>query len=342
MPSRKIRRWYFTAFALLGLAACGLGPATQASRVIVDQLATDVVFGAGTPASAKLPPVSNRPQPEPSLFLGNDFGFVPSFGGQASCGVAPSTGAPAQQATTQVDSKPVVGEYRWLASGVYEAVSGAATLKLHLFPYFFEDVRRVQDQKDSFPALPGSTPGLVFAYQTVQPSLGGNGYVVYTWKVKTQPQTGDPEGGLSLQEIDLYNGAGDQLDTLFKSAPNEGLLVLPLPVSSGVVGIQGPNGGIGPTTSVDTTSHGTNMQYTANVTGRERLDACGTWIQAWAIDGDLKNGANTTHWHLDVATQFGALVVGMNFNGTFLGTKLDDVKTRYGQTSPNPLPKRWR
>src|SRR5439155_7407212 len=141
--------------------------------------------------------------------------------------------------------------------------------------------RRVTVVPDDFPQLPGSSPSLVFTYQTVQHNLAGNLTLVYTWQVKSQPQTGDPEGGLSLQKIEQYNGAGQRLDTLFAGKP--ALLILPLPVSPGTVGYQGPNGGIGPTTAVDTTSHANNMQWDANVLGRERLDACGTWIQAWGI-----------------------------------------------------------
>ena len=342
MPSRSVRRWYFAVFALLGLAACGLGPAVQASKVIVDQWPTDVVFGATNPAvAAKLPQLpSGLPQPEPSLFLGNSFPYVFLGGGQTACGVAPPTGAPAQPATTQVNSKPRIGEYRWIASGKYEQAVGANVYKLPISAYQYQDVRRVTPVPDDFPELPGSSPSLNFTYQTVERNLVGGLSLVYTWQVKSQPQTGDPEGGLSLMEIDAYNGAGQQVDRLFAGKP--ALLILPLPVSPGTIGYQGPNGGIAPTTSVDSSSHANNMQWNAKVVGRERIDACGTWIQAWALEGALTNGSNKVQLHLDVATQLGALIVGMNFDGNFLGLPLDKVVTHYGQTTPAPLPARWR
>jgi len=334
--------------SVLGLAACGLSAAPLATKVFVEQLQTDVVFGAGQPSPQ---PAQALPK-LPGLGLGqNDFGFFTGSAfpveGNTLCPTAPSTAFPAEPAPSDVTVKPTTGSYSWQASGTYD-YTPVPTITIHptVLPIFTEIVRNVTTFSDTLQGLPGSTQGLNFRYQTIQPRLGSiqGGYYVFYWQVKASPQTGDPEGGLALTQIDTLDAKRKFVDTVFKAASGDGLLLLPLPAEPGQVGVQTPNGGEGNPVAVDTTSHGNTMVFSGSVGARERVDACGSWLQAWPIDGTLQTGSGMATIHMDVATQFGALVIAFDIkgDGTFLGTLYHNVKTHVGQTSPSPTPKEWQ
>lgn len=336
------------AVAVLGLTACGLSAAPLASKVLVVSLQTDVVFGAGQPSPQPSPVV---PQLEglglsqlPFQYFGGTLTPQEAFN---TCPTAPSTSFPAQQATSEVTSTPSPGSYNWVASGTYD-YSPLPTITIHppVLPSYTEIVRNVQTFSDSLQTLPGSTQGLNFTYQTIQPQLGSikGGYYVFYWRVKASPQAGDPEGGLSLYQIDTLDSKRNVTGTVFKAASGNGLLLLPLPAEPGTVGVQTPNGGEGPAVSVDTSGSGNTMVFQGSVGARERVDACGTWLQAWPVDGTLQTGSGMATVHLDVATQFGAIVIAFNItgDGTFLGAAFHKLATHVGQTSPSPTPKEWQ
>jgi hypothetical protein len=343
------RRKFAVAMAVLGLTACGLTATPVASKVIVDQLQTDVVFGAGQPTPQPSPAI---PQP---LGLGLSQVPIQYFTGgtlipqtpYSSCPVAPSTAFPTQPATTDVTVKPATGAYSSVASGSYDySPIPTVTTQPPVLPTFTEIVRNVATFSDMLQSLPGSTQGLNFTYETVQPQLGNiqGGYYVFHWRVKANPQAGDPAGGLSLYQVQTLDAKRSNPKTVFDAGSGPGLLILPLPAQPGTVGPQTPNGGQGPAVSVDTSGSNNTMVFQGTVGSRERVDVCGTWLQAWPVDGSLQTGSATAATvHLDVATQFGAIVIAFDIDGSFLGTNYHKLATHFAQPPPpGPTPPEWQ
>jgi hypothetical protein len=332
---------------VLGISACGLSATPLASKVLVLQLQTDVIFGAGQPSPTP-PPVAQLPglglsQPDLGFFSGSLVPTVPN----SACATAPATAFPAAPATSDVTTKPAVGAYDWVGSGTYD-YSPIPTITFHppVQPQFQVIVRNVQTFNDTAQSLPGSTQGLNFTYDTVMPRLGSvsGGYWLFHWQVKASPQAGDPEGGLVLKRIDQLDSKRNDLGPIFDPKNGPGLLLLPLPAEPGTVGVQTPNGGEGPSVSVDLSGNNNTMEFNGAVGARERVDACGTWLQAWPVDGTLQTGAGSATVHLDVATQMGALLLVFDIkdDGAFLGTTFHKLATHVGQTTASPLPKEWQ
>jgi hypothetical protein len=175
-----------------------------------------------------------------------------------------------------------------------------------------------------------------FAYQTLNTDfIGGTTYVT-TWQVKPEAlqeretaltasvAVGDPERGLTIKAIDNFDNTG-QMTGSFR--PRTGLLVLPLPV---VPGEQFVSVAIDPQTFQV-------AQYQAQVVSRDRIDACGDFVEGWLVKGTLTfSGGQPQQYDILVAPQFGALVVsehvvGQNIVGPF------DVTFSLGQLHPAPL-----
>ncbi|MHB8510306.1 MAG: hypothetical protein ACYDGR_16945 [Candidatus Dormibacteria bacterium] len=348
---------------LLGalLSACS-GPLSihaKPSKVDVDTLQSDILFGAPTaPAAAApstvngvpvpllvIPPITAPSQPIDQFFTGNNFTF-PKLPTAAACPTAPPTAFPADIAGADVTNMVTPGQYRWAAGGNYDVTILTTTLSLPL-PQF--ETRYVRDPTKipDGPAIPGQPTTYGFKFQTIEPHIGGaNGetYLMY-WQVKenaTQvqplqpgtPGAGDPEAGLTLQQIDTLDSKGVVTSTIFKGVT--GLQFLPLPVQPG---------GTFSSQSVDTSSAANNLQISATVGGRERIDACGTPIQAWGVDATLTpsgaGASNPSKLHYDVATQFGGLIVAFNVDQSYLGTTFHSATQRIGQAKPDPLPKQY-
>jgi len=344
---RHWRRWSCALIALLGITACGsAGP----GGVAVDALSTDVVFGAGqTPAPVAAAPPILQTNNGPSFAGTGSFNpFIPgslptSLG---TCPTASPTAFPAEPAGPDVTTQPAQGQYRWVGGGHYDLMVLTTPIQDPLPQYFESVVRHIAPLGTSTP--PTQQGSNDFTFDTLMPSFGrsNSGYYDFFWQVKSKPSLGDPEGGLSLTEIDTLNYNGQAATPIFKGKP--ALLLLPLPASAGPVAPQPPQiGGLpiplpsapaSSTESVDTTGSGNTMQFTGNVGSPEKVDACGTWLDAWPVDGTLKNGAGSATIHLDVATQLGALVIAMNIDGSFLGTTFHNATTRLGQTTPDPIP----
>lgn len=322
---------------MLLLTGCG---GAAASRVGVDTLFTNVVFGAPTgnpapaaaPAPAPPPPPSLPPQalaalpllPAPLPVLA-----LPSEPPAAACPSAPASAFPAEPATSDVTTEPAVGRYRWVSAGTYDVTSLGTTTTLTLPPFQQRSVGASTALSDTFASLPTSVPGTDFTYQTTEPRPGMGGSYRFTWKVKSSESVttpADPEGGVSIAEVDVVDSTGKVTDTLFK--PQTGLLILPLPATPGQ-NFQ--------SATLDTTTHANSMAFNGTVASqKERVDACGTPLQAWGVDGTLTDGAATATVHFDVATQMGGLVIAEAMDGSFLGTVFHGAHFRIGQAKPDP------
>ncbi len=344
MPLPEIRAALPLAVALL-LTGCG---SAAPNKVAVDTLYTNVVFGNPTPTPAPPAPAA-APQPPaaatpPEIAPFPTFAEIPPLPGEeislnplpapaaAACPTAPATSFPADPATADVSRKPQPGRYRWALSGKYDISVLGTTITSQLPSFQQRTVSRSTDISDSFSTLPTSQPGVDFTYQTTEPRIAAGGSYLVTWKVKssTSPTAqADPEGGVSISEVDAVDAAGHSTDILFK--PNTGLLVLPLPVTPGQ-NFQ--------SAALDTTPHANSMALNATVgTQKERVDACGTPLYAWPIDATLASaGGATTTMHFDVATQMGGLVIAENIDGTWLGTTFHGARFHIGQTQPDAAP----
>lgn len=374
MPCERLRRHPRSALAALagGLALAGCG--SSAPGVAVDSYQTNVVFGAEQPVQRAAVNVATPAAPPPlavgSAFVvppaftlpGNsNFTFAPSAPVQL-CPTAPPDSFPAEPSTSDVPTPPDAGAYRWAASGTYDLVAGGVHVPLPVAPFFDQEVRHVAPFQDTFPgAGGGGQQGLDFTFATVAPSpIARGGFLQLVWQVKSSPAAGDPEGGLALVEVDTYSQPGGTPSVIFKAAQHDGLLLLPLPAAPGpvqpaVVSVPPPPVPLpsalptppSSTESLDTSGANNTLQFSGSVGAVERIDACGTWLQAWPVDGTITDGSGSTAGqatlHMDVATQFGALPVTFDLDGTFLGTTFHRMASHVGQAPPpGPLPQEWK
>ena len=337
---------------LAALASCGpFSSPPAAAKVDVDTLSTDIVFGAPTPGAKAPAQTAQPPLAAPGLEQPGFTGFgglsfaLPTFT-QTACPTAPATSFPAQVATSDVSTMPASGQYLWAAGGQYEKLVLTITLKLPVPTFEQRVVRQAATITDPVPAAPGSPPDYAFTYQTIEPRVSDGTSLLMYWQVKANanqvstgvaPTVADPEGGLVLKRVDTLDSSGKDTRTIFSTANEGGLLLLPLPVQ--------PGASIN-STAVDTSGSGNTLQLTGTVGNRERVDACGTPIQAWGVDGTLTTGgataANPATVHYDVATQMGALIVTFNMDGSFFGTKFDKETARIGQINGDPVPAQYK
>jgi hypothetical protein len=361
LPGRRLA----VAAAAVGLTACGSsGP----GGVAVDSLQTNVVFGAEQPVAGHAVASGANPAPAPQVlpavapftipptltFPTFPAGLLSPVGGL--CPTASPNTFPAQPTTADVPAPPATGSYRWEAAGTYDRPVGTLTLQLPVGSTFQQFVRHVQPFQDNFPQTGGGQQGLDYTFDAVQPGLGtiGAAYLQFVWQVKSNPAAGDPEGGLALIEVDSLDSRGGTVGTIFKAAAHDGLLLLPLPAGPGPVEpavvttvpdlpVVGAPPSAPSTESVDTSGNGNNLQFSGTVGAPQRLDACGTWLEAWPVDGTLRNGPASATLHLDVATQFGALVMALDIDGSFLGVTFHKLTTHVGQAPPpSALPIQWQ
>lgn len=336
-------RWFAIAMAGLLISGCGLAVGGGAVKAGIVKLETDVQFGLGLNQAPAAVPV---PQPSPVFVPLPSFSYPaftsPSFNVGGLCPAAPANSFPTAEATSTVSTTPPVGQSKWAGGGSW--VDTVLTTKINLpLPMTYESVvRNVQMQSDPLAGLPGSQPQMIYTYELIQPDFSNTrGFWDYHFQVKTNAQEGDPEGGLALKEVDHYDPAFKTATQLFVGDP--ALLLLPLPANPGPVGIGTPAGNEGQPTSIDTSGNNNDMSFSGKVGPHERVDACGTPIQAWPVDGTLTNGSGSQATvHLDVATQWGALVVAFDIDGTWMGVTYSKATQRIGQTTPDPIPAEFK
>jgi hypothetical protein len=202
--------------------------------------------------------------------------------------------------------RPEVGKVLWKRSGTQEITgAGAAKLSINLGGFEQRVVRDVREVGND-----------VFAYQTVKPDIEGRTTYVTTWQVKPEAvqervsqlsaavTVGDPERGLTIKAIDSFD-ADNNMTGSFR--PATGLLVLPLPV---VPGEQFASAAVDPQTLQ-------LAQYQAQVVARDRIDACGDYVEGWRVKGTMTfSDGVTQQYDFLVSPQFGALVVSERIAGT--------------------------
>jgi hypothetical protein len=287
------------AFGLLASACVHQG----GPKVGVAKLEANLVFGVqeskkptGPPAVATgpvipdVPPAFSFPEP-PSLDVSNPAPPKPL------CPQASVTAAPLVPTEAFVTGPPPVGLFKWKRGGTVTTASGA---KAAFTGYEGRVVR-------NYKTIDANN----FEFQTVQPRLDAEGLEISSFHVKTNGQTVQsvgtngvptvrvpaPDAGLVLTKIEKLDKNGTKQGEF---APGQGLLLLPLPVTTGEqfssVAIDAKNG--------------ETMQNNGTVTRRQRVDACGELVDGWEVQSQLTDSfAGQLTYNYIVATQYGAMLI---------------------------------
>jgi hypothetical protein len=327
--------------AAMPVVACG-----GQKGVGIEKTDTNLAFSVRTPQPAQtqqpqappaiplLPSVDLFPQqfdlpqlPRPVL------GFAPAL----SCPTALLSAAPAKVSGLTVEGTPVEGAYRWKQSG-------SMTISVLGIPFTGEvngfhsqtvfGVTPVPASTLSDPIASttgGNDPAFTFTTQTQHP--GTSSLVNETWRVRTNPGPGDPEGGLALLQRDAVKPDGTTT-TLFKPAGSS-LLYLPLPITPGATWTS---------TATDPTD-GVTVKLAGQVLGRDVVDACGTLVEGWKVHADLviASAANAAAASTQVqqkedymvAPQLGCVIIADSIDADVVPG--DHVKAQYTLGSAQPI-----
>ncbi|MCU1591896.1 MAG: hypothetical protein JWP11_3152 [Frankiales bacterium] len=283
--------------ALLGLALLATACAGPQRPVDIGfkEVPSDVILGAhATPSSAPVPSPtsgSSTAPPPPSVVAlpppTFDVGPEPSPPAPLPvppCPTADPLQAPAREAPTSIAAPPAKASYVFRNVGSY-SVSGA-------------DAR-----KGAFPATSLRVVGNVvrssdtnFTYD-VSESLSGVTTTTTYDVVGTSLVPAALPAGIYLKQVKSVSSASS---STFAPQPELELAGFPL-----VRGTSVSSSGVDPQTA-------TSMQFTSTVTGKTRVDACGTPLDSWVLDvtaGKLLSPTQNLDFTAtyDMGTQYGGL-----------------------------------
>lgn len=333
----RLPRELVTPLLLMGLTGCGVPGFVKvdadAPGVTVKALTTSVVYGAA-PAPVPVPPTLAVPAvaaflptpiPGPLPFWADEFlpaplfePAVPMAGPRPACPTAGPNDFPAEPAGLDVTGTPKPGRYAWQQKGKLK-IAGLIEAPMSGFT-------------DRLLTLPVDAGDGSFTYQVEQSTILGK--QVETIRVV-------PHDGVFLTRLQYV---GRRTLDFNPVVPVE---LLALPVEQGV-----PRFSVG----VDPLTLST-LRVDGTVTKRHRVDACGTVVDAWYVDGSRQfqtaDGAQNIAEHdFAVAPQLGGLVLfeDVHLNGTTndglaysidaaytIGT-LDPAPAPAAQPSPKPNP----
>lgn len=295
---------------LLVLTTACAGPDRPLS-VDFKEVPSNVVLGAQTPPTPTstappvpsvvvLPPPSVVTLPPPPFAIppaGRPVASPAPLPTAAACPTVDPREAPALEAPSRISARPAQAQYLFRNVGTFE-VSGA-------------DARR-----GSFPALSLRTvsgaleadngSGFLFSVQEVL----GDVTTTTTYLVAvSQPLPTDPAPGLYV--YDVKSRGSDGQESVFTPVPSLQLAAFPL-VRGAVVEARG----------ADATT-GTVMTWNSTVTGKARVDACGTPLDSWVLDlteGRLVSPTQDLTFRASyaVGTQYGGVILrdAVAFAGT--------------------------
>lgn len=324
-----MRRVVAGGLLLLLTTACA-GP-DRPLRVDFKEVPSNVVLGAQpspTPASTAPPAPAVVVLPPPSVVTLPPPPFeLPPAGRRAApaaplptappCPTADPLEAPALEAPPRITARPAQAQYLFRNAGTFE-VSGA-------------DARRGTFPAVSLRTVSGaleadSGSGFLFSVQEVL----GEVTTTTTYLVAvSQPLPTDLRPGLYV--YDVTSRGSDGQESVFTPVPSLQLAAFPL-VRGEVVEARGAD----PTTQ-------TVMTWTSTVTGKARVDACGTPLDSWVLDltdGRLISPTQDLVFRATyaVGTQYGGVV--LRDAVAFAGTDGDAGVSRSNTATINaePLP----
>lgn len=346
-----------TSRTALGIVILGLVATACVSPndpgVAIDSRDADLVFGVKDPDNT--PPT---PQQAPTQAAFDDsfefaeFGFdvpdssfdVPEL--REDPGPCPNPDPLATPATVTeafVTADPKVGVYKWVASKVETIDGEAVESSLPIHKHIVRELQKIDNTR--------------FSYETVQPLFDGDGnFLVSEWTVEKDaetvtppnesgpvlgavkdvtapPRVGEPEGGLMLTGLRVVDANDEPVPGVQSFSPTTGLMLLPLPVTSGQ---SFQSSAVDPRTGQTVVVEGTTRT-------RARVNACGEVTDGWRVVGKqtISAAGDTTEIEFDmiVATQFGALIIEETTRDKSTNTFFT---TRIGQLDPAPLPEGQR
>jgi hypothetical protein len=253
-----------SVIALVLVAACG-GPQTS-PNIGFKEVSTDVVLGShatptpapgpvATPTTAP-PPPSVIALPPPTFEVGPEPPPPVVAPSPPTCGTANPLAAPAVEAPPSIAAPPAKASYVFHNVGTY-AISGA-------------DAR-----KGTFPATSLRTVGNVvrttntsFTFDVSE--LLGDVTTTTTYDVvQAAVIPAALPAGIYLRQVKSVRG---QSTSTFAPSPELELAAFPL-----VRGAAVTSSGVDPQSA-------TSMQFTSTVSGKARVDACGTPLDSWVLD----------------------------------------------------------
>jgi hypothetical protein len=309
--------------ALVLVSACG-GPPREVD-IGFKEVPSDVILGAhatptpmpgpvATPGPVAPPPPSVITLPPPTFDSGPE--PTPSLLAPPppDCPTANPLQAPAREAPPAISTPPVKGVYIFRNVGSY-AISGA-------------DAR-----KGTFPASSLRTVGNIvrnsdtsFTFDVSE--LLGDVTTTTTYDVigTALVPTAVP-AGLYLKQVKSVRG---QSSSTFAPSPELELAAFPL-----VRGASVTSSGVDPQSA-------TSMQFTSTVTGKARVDACGTPLDSWVLelkDGKLISPTQNLDFSstYNVGTEYGGLM--LRERTAFAGTDGSDGVSRTNTSTITTTPK---
>ena len=307
--------------AVLLAAACG-GP-HRGVDIGFREVPSDVVLGAHatpTPVPGPVatpigpPPPSVIALPPPTFDVGPEPTPTLVTASPVACGTANPLEAPATEAPPSISNPPVKAVYVFRNVGSY-AISGA-------------DAR-----KGTFPATSLRTVGNVvrssassFTFDVTE--LLGDVTTTTTYDVEqtTLVPTALP-AGIYLRSVKSVRG---QSSSTFTPNPQLELAAFPLTRGASVT-----SSGVDPQTA-------TSMQFTAKVTGKARVDACGTPLDSWVLDltaGKLISPTQNLDFSstYNLGTEYGGIM--LRERTAFAGTDGSDGVSRTNTATITTTPK---
>jgi hypothetical protein len=352
-PRRDRARAAIVVALAWGLASCA---SQDPPGVTISTVASDLTFGVESsgpvanfdPAAVNDPNAVQGPAELPEQFFDTISG--PSFPVSPldptdDCPEAPINEFPDHSAplwlAAETKSPPREGLYRWRRAGKLEqdGLDGAVASVSGFERRLIRDVN-VEDDSE----VEGGGNNLTYTFEMVQPQLenpaltvitryrvrsNANSRTVFSPVTDDQVRTGEPDRGLVITEIQtIENRTGNVVKSF---SPTVGLLLLPLPVQQGE---SFQSSAVDPRTRE-------NVQLTAKVIGRERVDACGDLVEGWRVDSTLTRSSGgdtvTRAYSYVVAPQYGNILISEHLKDT-TPEAVDDVRFTLGQQDPDGLP----
>ena len=280
--------------AVLLVSACA-GPQRDPD-IDFKEVPSDVVLGAhATPSAAPAPSAAPTTAPPPPSVIALppptfDFGPEPPpvlvAPSPPSCGTADPLRAPSREAPPAISAAPAKAAYVFRNAGSY-TISGA-------------DAR-----KGSFPATSLRTVGNVVRVSDTQftfdvSELLADVTTTTTYDVvQAAVVPAALPAGIYLKQVKSVRG---QTSSTFAPSPELELAAFPL-----VRGASVTSSGVDPQTA-------TSMRFTSTVSGKARVDACGTPLDSWILevkDGKLLSPTQNLDFQSTyfMGTQYGGLML---------------------------------
>lgn len=292
-------------------SACARAPQ---SGVNVKPLTTELVFGVPKKEKSAPPPNSGTVPEDPLPVVDIPRFNIPKFSPLPdaprapvkACKEAGPTDFPKKAATTIVDLTPAVGVYEWRVVGTQNVASVG---RVKLTSVLRKTIKNFK---------PLGTNQFQYDVEEREIVFGSTTTVTQTFYVR-QTQDGINEDGIFLTRVRTRTEQNPKAEATFSPQPPIKLLPLPVKIGSPSVGgaVQQPQLD---TTGVDPASQEA-LRHRGTVLNRYSVDACGTVIQGWFVqgqrdfvsasdrNGDGKNDTYTSSYNYMFATQYGGIQI---------------------------------